>query len=62
MKLIWCLILGVWIGSFGKAQSRLGTGEWYLHVPSKAIGVSAGNNKIMTAFSNGVLEYDLNSK
>ena len=62
MKLIWCFILGVLIGSFGKAQSRLGTGEWYLHVPSKAIGVSAGNNKIMTAFSNGVLEYDINSK
>ena len=57
-----CFIIILTLGFLGRTQSNLGTGEWYLHVPAKAIGISVGKSKIMAAFSHGVLEYDLNSK
>jgi hypothetical protein len=61
MKLTWYLILFTFLSFFGNAQ-LVGTGEWYFHIPSKAIGLCSGEGKIMTAFSHGVLEYDLESE
>lgn len=61
MKLIKFFIIVVFLSFFGGTQTILGTGEWYLHIPTKAIGITSGNGKIMTAFSQGVLEYDMNS-
>ncbi len=42
--------------------AQIGTGQWRLHVPSlSARDVAASNNKVFTAFQNGVSEYDLSS-
>lgn len=38
---------------------QIGTGQWRLHIPAfQAVGVSTMNNKIYTAYTNGVSEYD----
>ncbi|MFT7344361.1 MAG: hypothetical protein ACI9XP_000944 [Lentimonas sp.] len=40
--------------------SQSAMGGWTLHVPSrKAIGVAASGNVVYTAYTNGILEYDL---
>jgi hypothetical protein len=45
--------------SFG----QIGMGQWRLHVPAlKALDVVAKNDRIFTAFENGVSEYDISSK
>lgn len=42
--------------------AQIGTGQWRLHVPSsKALDVASSNNKIYTAYQNGISEYDLES-
>jgi hypothetical protein len=57
MRLVFFLFLS--FSSFG----QIGTGQWRLHVPArKAIDVVAGNNMIYTAFENGLMEYDTDSK
>ena len=57
MRLVLFLFLS--FNSFG----QIGTGQWRLHVPArKAIDVVAGNNMIYTAFENGLMEYDTDSK
>jgi hypothetical protein len=43
------------------SYSQIGTGQWRLHVnASNAIDVCYGNNKVLAAFENGALEYDVN--
>lgn len=38
---------------------QVGTGQWRLHIPAfQAVGISSMNNKIYTAYINGVSEYD----
>jgi len=38
---------------------QVGTGQWRLHIPAfQAVGIASMNNKIYTAYVNGVSEYD----
>jgi len=55
------LFISFLLFSFG-LSAQVGTGQWRLHVPSsKAIDVVALNDRVYTAYENGLSEYDLSS-
>lgn len=55
------LVISFLLFSFG-LSAQVGTGQWRLHVPSsRAIDVVALNDRIYTAYENGLSEYDLSS-
>ena len=43
--------------SFG-ASSQVGTGQWRLHIPAKAVDVVATDKSVFTAYEQGLSEYD----
>jgi hypothetical protein len=43
--------------AFG-ASSQVGTGQWRLHIPAKAVDVVATENSVFTAYEQGLSEYD----
>lgn len=57
MKTLFTLTLLLIITNF---SAQIATGQWRLHVnAANAIDVCFGNNKVLAAFENGVLEYDV---
>lgn len=57
MKTLFTLTLLLTITNF---SAQIATGQWRLHVnAANAIDVCFGNNKVLAAFENGVLEYDV---
>lgn len=40
------------------AISQIGTGQWRLHIPAKAVDIVATNETIYTAYEKGLSEYD----
>ena len=56
MKTLFTLTLLLTITNF---SAQIATGQWRLHVnAANAFDVCFGNNKVLAAFENGVLEYD----
>ena len=42
--------------------SQIGTGQWRLHVsPTDVVDVATGNGVVMTAFPDGIQEFDIHS-
>lgn len=57
MKSLFTIILLFVITNY---SAQIATGQWRLHVnAANAIDVCFGNNKVLAAFENGVLEYDV---
>ncbi len=57
MKTIFTLLF---LFSITSLTAQIATGQWRLHVnAANAIDVCYGNNKVLAAFENGVLEYDI---
>ena len=58
MKSLFTLLLLFIVTKF---SAQIATGQWRLHVnAANAFDVCFGNNKVLAAFENGVLEYDNN--
>jgi len=56
MKLLFKLLFLFIVGNY---SAQIATGQWRLHVnAANAFDVCYGNNKVLAAFENGVLEYD----
>ena len=57
MKTLFTLLF---LFSLSSLTAQIATGQWRLHVnAANATDVCFGNNKVLAAFENGVLEYDL---
>lgn len=51
-------LLIVFLSLAFSASSQIGTGQWRLHVPAKAVDIIALDESVFTAYEKGISEYD----